>query len=680
MVPPPSHRRNSDSSESSTSSFTYRNKTKTYSEELEGWFSSLGLYRKFIARNESCIFRAVSDSRFLTQSYYHFVHRDLVGYTEKLCPNQFLLFSKQSEITKDTYLEMLKNPLYYKPSPIDLCIISKMYGYNFQLYSKPYEPPLEIISCVRNETIMLYTDFECTYDLIYTQERYRRLAFCQHIVYEIYYKMVFKLEDIDYAVKKMLCQDSSPTRLVPGYSGVDTDGFCPNLNIEKQVMPLNAVYAKRFEMRAKCSNMRRLLEVGITPFPYKVAKALDPFIYRNIEFDVWVEQKRGSRCGLEIWSNSRLVRGVSCIVRFPNGEGATCHIQDVDPVSKEYKVYVVKEKQGRMITVPMEWLEPLGQNQVLVSYRRYLRDSWAEATEQVLARKKSVSSEPEIQIQMEVLQCGDVSSSADITSGTGGRTDEEGKESGGQSEQYITPVITPRRPRSSNRGKTSRKLQPDVLPVTPRPIEHTGDTWPEQCEDTPHDQLTTLDTPRPLMMIPGPPLCYEPYYPGHMIEWQPCYPDLVPSPYNVLLDPAQLEYQGHVDYNYNVYNQEAPGYMMAPESHNTAPVYNTPPYVPTDMYAPVYASELQYPHELHNAAAVFSPDLHTASPVFFTEVQGGMYPPGPVFCDPLLGEVDPYLVPPPSYAFCHGPEMYQTYSPPPAVPEFPYYATVNQYA
>lgn len=34
---------------------------------------------------------------------------------------------------------------------------------------------------------------------------------------------------------------------------------------------------------------------GITPFPYRVAKALDPDIYRNIEFDTWSENRKELR-------------------------------------------------------------------------------------------------------------------------------------------------------------------------------------------------------------------------------------------------------------------------------------------------------------------------------------------------------------------------------------------------
>lgn len=30
------------------------------------------------------------------------------------------------------------------------------------------------------------------------------------------------------------------------------------------------------------------------PFPYKVLKALDPEIYRNVEFDVWLDSRKGT--------------------------------------------------------------------------------------------------------------------------------------------------------------------------------------------------------------------------------------------------------------------------------------------------------------------------------------------------------------------------------------------------
>lgn len=43
------------------------------------------------------------------------------------------------------------------------------------------------------------------------------------------------------------------------------------------------------------SCVRQLINVGITPFPYKVAKALDPDIYRNTEFDSWNDYRKEMR-------------------------------------------------------------------------------------------------------------------------------------------------------------------------------------------------------------------------------------------------------------------------------------------------------------------------------------------------------------------------------------------------
>lgn len=43
------------------------------------------------------------------------------------------------------------------------------------------------------------------------------------------------------------------------------------------------------------SCVRQLLDENITPFPYKVAKALDPSIYRNTEFEFWQEARNENR-------------------------------------------------------------------------------------------------------------------------------------------------------------------------------------------------------------------------------------------------------------------------------------------------------------------------------------------------------------------------------------------------
>lgn len=51
----------------------------------------------------------------------------------------------------------------------------------------------------------------------------------------------------------------------------------------------------RLEMRDNFLNVKELLDLGITPFPYKVAKSLDVDIYRNVEYDTWNEYRKGKK-------------------------------------------------------------------------------------------------------------------------------------------------------------------------------------------------------------------------------------------------------------------------------------------------------------------------------------------------------------------------------------------------
>lgn len=43
----------------------------------------------------------------------------------------------------------------------------------------------------------------------------------------------------------------------------------------------------------KC--LHNTLFLGISPFPYKVAKSMDPYMYRNIEFDCWNDMRKEAK-------------------------------------------------------------------------------------------------------------------------------------------------------------------------------------------------------------------------------------------------------------------------------------------------------------------------------------------------------------------------------------------------
>lgn len=162
------------------------------------------------------------------------------------------------------------------------------------------------------------------------------------LVYEMLYKKVYKLPDIEYSVETMLHSDINHEPSFHEYGHGDEyathivfqDGrmfeldrpgifYCvsmkiydyfnqsyfflentrcilrnPDLchfhneNFEEDMHKDTNRYEKSVLPDKYCSCVRQLLFDGITPFPYKVAKSLDQNIYRNVEFDSWNEARK----------------------------------------------------------------------------------------------------------------------------------------------------------------------------------------------------------------------------------------------------------------------------------------------------------------------------------------------------------------------------------------------------
>lgn len=106
------------------------------------------------------------------------------------------------------------------------------------------------------------------------------------------------------------------------------------------------------------SCVRQLFEEGITPFPYKVAKGLDPDIYRNIEFDAWSDYRKTRR-----YTNNHLgyrgyfQEGLKCQVQLRGSSTSLnhCYIQRMEPNEGPCLVFV--EELGEMREVKFSQLK-----------------------------------------------------------------------------------------------------------------------------------------------------------------------------------------------------------------------------------------------------------------------------------------------------------------------------------
>ncbi|CAH2233662.1 jg10628 [Pararge aegeria aegeria] len=225
------------------------------------------------------------------------------------------------------------------------------------------------------------------------------------LVYEVLYDGVYQLKDLPYAVEKML-HDKVPSNHIEYFMSENVERrkkqkerakiFIEASNEEdkdrnnntlalkckhhtedlerasllKESMSIFVFNRSLIQLENVCMNClnvnsaKDLLDNGITPFPYKVAKALDPDIYRNIEFDVWSELRREMRFGARYCDGTTLQVGVKCLCKLQPEQSVPyqCHIQEMSPDGGPCLVFI--EELGEKRVVDFDQLEPLPVEQI----------------------------------------------------------------------------------------------------------------------------------------------------------------------------------------------------------------------------------------------------------------------------------------------------------------------------
>jgi hypothetical protein len=92
------------------------------------------------------------------------------------------------------------------------------------------------------------------------------------VIYEILYEKVFKLKNVSFAVENMLGKPKKSLQQA-GKSKPNKEAMLSLLTNSQKDASLTL-------------DLKVLIDMGIPPFPYKVAKSLSPYVYRNIEYDV----------------------------------------------------------------------------------------------------------------------------------------------------------------------------------------------------------------------------------------------------------------------------------------------------------------------------------------------------------------------------------------------------------
>lgn len=316
-------------------------------DPMDLWLETQGYYRKSTARDGSCLFRAIAEQIYYTQTYHEGVRKMCVEYMR----NHLEIFDGHHiEGTIENYLEHLQCSTQWG-SHLEILALSHLYKVDIIVFKEVGFPAEKAAETCYGKKLMLCFSHDRHYDSVYFKEFTKIAGFCQSLVYEMLYKNVFGMKDVDFAVDKMLHYKPLRHRGESGSCGSRKffSYSCNSIQLQRKGILVDAL------LEDGEVNVRELLMKGVTPFPYKVAKSLDPNIFRNVEFDVWVDYRRGLRLGF-FGSFNELRVGVKCLVKIGD-EAHVAHIQEMAPDKGPVVVFV--EDLGEKCTVPFESLELL---------------------------------------------------------------------------------------------------------------------------------------------------------------------------------------------------------------------------------------------------------------------------------------------------------------------------------
>ncbi|XP_067327814.1 UDP-N-acetylglucosamine transferase subunit ALG13 [Anolis sagrei] len=330
---------------------------------MDEYLGSLGLYRKLTAKDASCLFRAISEQVYACQIHHMAVRKACVAFLRKNKQS----FESYVEGSFEKYLERLGDPKE-SAGQLEISAFSLIYNRDFILYRHPGKPPSYATDNGFEEKILLCSSSNGHYDSVYSKQFQANAAICQAVLYEILYKDVFKVDEEELRTALEMFRSGSKKNRnstsveseEANFEALPERGFrsSPEKRLDdwERFEPAN-------QLEENCKQgveEAKPLENPKMPFPYKVLKALDPEIYRNIEFDVWLDSRKElQKMDYLVFAGRQYYLGDKCQVRLDaGGKYYNAHIQDV---GQDNMVTVFIEELAEKHLVPLVNLKPVTQ-------------------------------------------------------------------------------------------------------------------------------------------------------------------------------------------------------------------------------------------------------------------------------------------------------------------------------
>ncbi|MFT7815144.1 OTU domain-containing protein 4 [Arapaima gigas] len=315
-------------------------------ELMDEYLKSQGFYRKKIAKDGSCLFRAVAEQVLHCQSRHTEVRATCVGYLRRNRDK----YESFIEGNFDEYLKRLEDPQNWV-GEVEISALAVIYKHDFIIFQEPGKPPVNITENSFTDKVRLCFLNGNHYDSVYPQEFISNAAVCQcKCVYQNKKKRIARLCRVvlvfpsQYFTIVLRCGARMLTTCTTVLSQIARSLVFMGTNVGF------------FELLSSLLQTSGTSQASV--LSPRVHVSLNPLVFRNVEYDVWLRSKRAQqKRDFCIAAGMQYVVGEKCKVRLDkSGQTYSAYVQEVSPNNGPVTVYI--EELGQKHSVSLWNLRP----------------------------------------------------------------------------------------------------------------------------------------------------------------------------------------------------------------------------------------------------------------------------------------------------------------------------------
>lgn len=341
---------------------------------MDEFLARLNLYRKPIAKDGSCLFRAVSEQVYNCQAKHLQVRKDCIDFMRRNRDK----FEAFLEGPFDHHLFRLQNPKEWA-GQVEISALSLMYKKDFVVYQDINAEPTKVTDNNFKDKILLCYSNGNHYDAVYNIQFQKDAALCQSMVYEILYQRVFseldRKENLRGSKHNQSTDMNSMMALYQNGLGED-DSF-------KEDSEDNSGWTEVVRGRSNKAKSARhnrgyeqeeMKDEAAKPsldqkHGWQAKRSLDTELYRNVELEVWEDSKNGQE---------QQDRSYAASIQYQPGDKCFAWLGRPDVADKVYEAIVVfnlpiqgnievkvPELHNKSFVIPLENLKPSDSQQDL---------------------------------------------------------------------------------------------------------------------------------------------------------------------------------------------------------------------------------------------------------------------------------------------------------------------------